>query len=191
MREENKQDISYIHTGMMSSCGLDVLHKSHQIIFESSAAVVLGPADKNALQKMIPRMLRKFDDRSVLSYGEVKRYIAVTSDGTIHVYAEATDPTALYVIPLVGLVPRKEDPLNPDYYSHTISPEPEAHAVSPFANSKSKRSLDTVLLVEGNKIKFQISFDTEIVGNNARERFVAACFHPYETSSAGGKEGHG
>jgi hypothetical protein len=165
------------------SSGLEVLRASNQIIFESSAAVVVGPADKNALQKMIPRMLRKFDDRSVLSYGEVKRYIAVTSDGTIHVYAEATDPTVLYVIPLVGLVPRKEDPLNPYYYSHTISPEPEA-----FANSKSKRSIHTVLLVKGGNIKFQFSFDTEIVGNDACERFVAACFHPYEVSGAGGKE---
>jgi hypothetical protein len=153
------------------SSGLEVLRASNQITFESSAAVVVGPADKNALQKMIPRMLRKFDDRSVLSYGEVKRYIVVTSDGTIHVYAEATDPTVLYVIPLVGLVPRKEDPLNPYYYSHTISPEP-------VANSKSKRSIHTVLLVEGSNIKFQFSFDTDLVGNDASERFVAACFHP-------------
>ena len=153
------------------SSGLEVLRASNQITFESSAAVVVGPADKNALQKMIPRMLRKFDDRSVLSYGEVKRYIAVTSDGTIHVYAEATDPTVLYVIPLVGLVPRKEDPLNPYYYSHTISPEP-------VANSKSKRSIHTVLLVEGSNIKYQFSFDTDLVGNDASERFVAACFHP-------------
>ena len=157
------------HNAMSS--GLEVLRASNQIIFESSAAVVVGPADKNALQKMIPRMLRKFDDRSVLSYGEVKRYIVVTSDGTIHVYAEATDPTVLYVIPLVGLVPRKEDPLNPYYYSHTISPEP-------VANSKSKRSIHTVLLVEGSNIKFQFSFDTDLVGNDASERFVAACFHP-------------
>jgi hypothetical protein len=123
--------------GMMSS-GLEVLRASNQIIFESSAAVVVGPADKNALQKMIPRKLRKFDDRSVLSYGEVKRYIAVTSDGTIHVYAEATDPTVLYVIPLVGLVPRKEDPLNPYYYSHTISPEPEAHAARRLRIAKAR-----------------------------------------------------
>lgn len=96
--------------------------KKFGMLYESYAAVVIGPAEKNAMQRLIPRKLRKFDDRSVLSYGECKRYVVVTGSGDIYVYSDVTDRYPLYVVPLAGLYPRREDPRNPHYRSHSISP---------------------------------------------------------------------
>ncbi len=169
----------------------DKLRSSHHcgISFESHAAVVIGPAEKSILQRcLFPRRLRNFDDPSVLSYGECKRYVVVTRDGNVHVYADASDRASLYVIPLAGLVPRREDPDRPHYFSHSISPTIQGGGCGIVAKTKSRRSLDTVLLVEGGVssgttveeddgdciIRYQFSFDRDEAGINASGRFVDA-----------------
>ena len=105
----------------------------------------------------------------------MKRYILVTSNSTIFVYADVTDPSPLYIIELKGLIPTKEDSNKPDFYSHTISPE--ANTGLPFQN-KSRESLDSVLLKrrEGtkDKIAFQFAFDKGEAGENASDEFVTA-----------------
>lgn len=174
--------------------GPERLRASGSVAFEAPAAVVVGPAGKNAFQRLIPRRLRRLDDRSVVSYGEVKRHVVVTSDGIVHVYADAVDVSPLYVVPLSGLVPRREDPDDPDYRSHTISPETQ-QAGGMIAKNRSRGSLETVLLMDGGggtergggDIKFQFAFDRGEAGIDASERFVAAVLSSSKEEGEGGR----
>ncbi len=116
-------------------------------LYESYAAVVVGPAEKNAMQRLLPRRLRTFDDRSVVSYGECKRYVVVSDAGEIRVYSDASDDSPLYVVPLSARMrPRRERPMKPHYRSHAISPMIQQGGM--IARTRSRKSLDTVLLVE-------------------------------------------
>ena len=147
---------------------VEELHNMHsKILFEAPAAVIIGQAEKSICQRMIPLL---FDERSFLSYGECKRYILITN-GTIFVYADVTDPSPLYIIELADLIPKEEDSNNPEFYSHTISPE--ANTGLPFQN-KSKESLSTVLLKKGKAIEFQFAFDKSEAGSDAAEKFITA-----------------
>ena len=141
---------------------------SSKILFEAPAAVIIGQAEKSLCQRILPLL---FDERSFLSYGECKRYILITNDGTIFVYADVTDPSPLYIIELADLIPKEENSNNPEFYSHTISPE--ANTGLPFQN-KSKESLSTVLLKKGKAIEFQFAFDKSEVGGDAAEKFITA-----------------
>lgn len=149
--------------------GVEALRATHPVVFESHAAVIVGAVEKTTCQRMIPCL---FDERSFLSYGEVKRYILIIGQGVIFVYTDITDPSPLYTISLSELVPNVDDRDSPDFYSHTISPE--ANTGLPFEN-KSKESLDTVLLKDGNgKIEFQFAFDKNEAGDDALDKFVNA-----------------
>ncbi len=172
-------------------CGPEKLRASGLVAFEAPAAVVVGPAEKNVIQRrMIPRRLRRLDGRSVLSYGEVKRHVVVTDDGIVRVYADVSDASPLYVVPLSGLAPRREDPDDPDYRSHTISPEAQ-QGVGVIAKNRSRGSLETVLLVDGaggtgggGDIKFQFAFDRGEAGIDASARSLPAVL----SSAPGGAE---
>lgn len=164
--------------GGTTSSGVEELRASCSVSFEAPAAVVVGPAEKSVMQRLIPRRLRRLDERSVVSYGEVRRYVVVRSIGDVHVFADVADRSPLYVVPLAGLVPRREDPDRPDYRSHTISPEAQCGG-GMLAKNRSKGSLETVLLVDGGGteaggIRFQFTFDRDEAGIDASERFVAA-----------------
>ena len=164
--------------GGTTSSGVEELRAMRSVSFEAPAAVVVGPAEKSVMQRLIPRRLRRLDERSVVSYGEVRRYVVVKSDGVVHVFADVVDRSPLYVVPLVGLVPRREDPDRPDYRSHTISPEAQCGG-GMLAKNRSKGSLETVLLVddggtEAGEVRFQFTFDRDEAGIDASERFIAA-----------------
>mmetsp|Transcript_25303 Transcript_25303/g.45589 ORF Transcript_25303/g.45589 Transcript_25303/m.45589 type:complete len:236 (-) Transcript_25303:102-809(-) len=159
--------------------GVEELRATQRVLFESPAAVIVGPVEKDICQKMIPCLW--FDERSFISFGEVKRHILIVGSN-IFVYVDFTDPSPLYTIPLLDLVPKREDPNNPDFYSHTISPE--ANTGLPFAN-RSKESLETVLLKDRNgNIAFQLAFDTNEAGIDVLDKFVAAVI---STKNNGGK----
>lgn len=149
-----------------SPCGLvESLRQSKKILFESVCAVIPGQAEKNFFQKHF----RVFNERSYVSFSESKRYI-VLSEGSCLVFADSTDPTPLYTIPIVNLHPKKEDSSHPHFHSHTVSPE--ANTGLPRAN-QSRDSLDTVLLTDNDdKIAFQITFDSLISGQDIVEKFL-------------------
>lgn len=182
---------------------MEALRATNNIVFESPAAVIVGPADKNSFQKLLkPIPIPFFHERSFISYGEVKRYIVLllTKDQecnaktlTLFVYAEKTDPSPLYTIPFSSetttiLVPLKEDSKFPDFYSHTVSPE--ANTGLPF-NNKSKGSLETVLLKDASsmKIAYQITFDRLESGEFVSDNFVKAINESIVTGGKGGKKG--
>lgn len=145
---------------------VDALRATQRVVFEAPAAVLIGAAERNICDKMLPC----FAERTFLSYGEIKRYILIL-DGNAFVYTEVTDPSPLYTIPLADLLPEREDPKHPDFNSHTISPE--ANTGLPFEN-KSRESLRTVLLRDGNgKIAFQLAFDEIDAGVDALDKFIS------------------
>lgn len=49
-----------------SKLSVDELKSCHTIVFESQAAVIIGPADKSLCQRILPLL---FDERDFLSYG--------------------------------------------------------------------------------------------------------------------------
>jgi hypothetical protein len=143
---------------------VEALRATGKVLFEGYAAVIIGPVQKNLCKKALKCF---YDERSFLSYGEVKRYIVILKDSnTIFVYADADMPSPMYTIPLENLELEKEDPKNPHFYSHTISPDANTGVLgAPFSNNKSKASLDTVLLIDGNgKIAYQLAFDNSEEG---------------------------
>ena len=148
-----------------TSLSIDNLRSTHTIIFESLAAVIIGPAQKDLCQKFCPCL----GERSYISYGEIQRHILLTNDNTLFVYADSTDPSPLYTISLVGLKPEIEDARHRDVNSTTISPGTEGTNMRMY-------ELETVLLYDGKgKIQYQFAFDS----NNASEigvseRFIAA-----------------
>lgn len=151
-----------------SKLNVETLRATHKVTFEAPAAVINGPAEKNLCQQLFPCIL---DERSFVSFGEIKRY-TVLVDMNLFVYADATDPTPLYTIPIGSLEAVEENSDRPHVHSHTVSPE--ANTGLPFAN-KSKPSLKTVLLLDGKgKIAFQITFDKLETDDEVVAKFVTA-----------------
>ncbi|KAK1737501.1 hypothetical protein QTG54_011787 [Skeletonema marinoi] len=121
-----------------SKPSVEVLRATGKILFEGYAAVIIGPVQKNICEKALKCF---YDERSFLSYGEGQYNIRI---------CDADMPSPMYTIPLEDLELEKEDPQNPHFFSHTISPEASAGILGePFSNNKSKASLDTVLLIDG------------------------------------------
>ena len=168
---------------------VETLRATGKIIFEGYAAVIIGPVPKNLCEKSFRCF---YDERSFLSYGEVKRYIVLMKDSNvIFVYADADMPSPMYTIPLEELSLEKEDPQNPHFYSHTISPEANTGLMGqPFSNNRSKGSLDTVLLVDGNgKIAYQLAFDNSKGGGgrgDTLDTFIKAVSKSSSLSAMGG-----
>ncbi|KAL7529609.1 hypothetical protein ACHAWF_003049 [Thalassiosira exigua] len=147
--------------------GVDALRKTKRVLFEAHAAVIVGPVERNTCDRLLPC----FSERSFISYGEVKRYVLLV-DGSILVYTDIMDPKPMYTIQLLELLPEREDPIKPDFYSHTISPE--ANTGLPFSN-RSKESLGSVLLKDSKgSIMFQFAFDTNETGSDAPDKFITA-----------------
>ena len=147
---------------------LESLRASNKILFESTAAVVHGQVQKTVLQKIIPRL---FDERSCVSFGEVKRYVVVVEDNC-YVFSEATDPTVLYAIPLNDLQMIREDPSRPHFRSHTVSPE--ANTGLPRRNL-SRETLSTVLMINiKGEIVLQLTFDCDVSGEDVVDRFLSS-----------------
>ena len=171
---------------------VEALRSTGKIIFEGYAAVIIGPVQKNLCEKALKCIF--YDERSFLSYGEVKRYIVIIKgSNTIFVYADADMPSPMYTIPLENLQLEKEDTQNPHFFSHTISPEANAGILGePFSNNKSKASLDTVLLMDARgKIAYQLAFDNSEEGGGGGDRtldaFVKAVGNAVSSSSKGDK----
>ena len=116
----------------LKKMSVETLRSTKQVTFESPAAIIIGPAEKNIFQRLLPLC---FDERAFLSYGEGKRYIIIT-EGCIFSYTDIGAFAPLYTIALSQLTPTREDPDHPDFYSHTISPEVSPpsllHSVCPF-----------------------------------------------------------
>ena len=150
---------------------LESLRASNKVLFESTAAVIPGQSqsERNIFQKTFSRL---FNERSYVSFGEVKRYIVIV-EGNCYVFADATDPSPLYTIQLNNnLQPVREDSKSPHFRSTTVSPE--ANTGIPRANL-SKGTLVTVLLIDAkDKIAFQLTFDTLVSGEDVDDRFVSA-----------------
>mmetsp|Transcript_16040 Transcript_16040/g.32288 ORF Transcript_16040/g.32288 Transcript_16040/m.32288 type:complete len:239 (-) Transcript_16040:182-898(-) len=158
--------------GKNNKSSLEALRSAHggKLPFEAPAGIIVGPADKNSFQKLV-KPFRIFNERAFVSYGEIRRYIAMV-DTNLFVYAEKSDPTPLYTIPFSDLIASKEDPNRPDFYSHTVSPE--ANVGLPFSN-KTKGCLDTVLLRDSSmKIVYQIVFDRLETEEGIADIFVSA-----------------
>lgn len=158
--------------GNKNKLSLEELRSAHggKLPFEASAGVIVGPADKNFFQKLV-KPVRIFNERAFVSYGEIRRYIAMVNANLL-VYAEKSDPTPLYTIPISDLIASKEDPNRPDFYSHTVSPE--ANVGLPFSK-KTRGCLDTVLLRDSSmKIVYQIVFDRLETEEGIADIFVNA-----------------
>jgi hypothetical protein len=166
LREEDDQPTH-------NSLSINKLRTVHIITFESPAGVIIGPAQKDICQKLCPCL----GERSYISYGEIQRYILLTDHNTLFVYADSTDPSPLYTIPCIGLIPQIEGVHHRDVNSTTISPGTEG-------TNMRMNSLETVLLYDRNgKIQLQFAFDTtnedggtgtSAGGKGISERFVAA-----------------
>lgn len=158
--------------------GVSALRGTQQVAFEAPAAVIIGPADRGVCEKIFPC----FAERTFVSYGEVKRYVMIV-DSNIFVYMDSSDKSPpLYIISLDDMDLMKEDSNNPNFYSHTISPE--ANAGLPFAN-KSKESLETFLLLDSRgNIAFQFAFDKNEANGDVVDKFIDT-----DVSSKGAKKG--
>jgi hypothetical protein len=160
LREEDDQPTH-------NSLSINKLRNVHMMTFESLSGVILGPAQKDLCQKLCPCL----GERSYISYGEIQRYILLTDHNLLFVYAESTDPSPLYSIPLIGLIPQIEDVNHRDVNSTTISPGTEG-------TNMRMNSLETVLLYDKNgKIQYQLAFDTTNEDGGEKgiaERFVTA-----------------
>jgi hypothetical protein len=128
------------------------VEKTTTTYFESYAAVIQGTPSKNIFRRCLPCML---DERDFVSYGEVRKYIFVTSPkGSCFIYGDIIDPTPLYGINLVDYIAVREDPNQPDSNSFTISPVPNTN--------KPRDELVTILLKTKSDLKqaYQFTFDT-------------------------------
>ncbi len=153
-----------------SKPSVEALRTTGKILFEGYAAVIIGPVQKNLCERALKCI---YDERSFLSYGEVKRYIVIIKgSNTIFVYADADMPSPMYTIPLDNLQLEKEDTQHPHFFSHTISPEANAGVLGePFSNNKSKASLDTVLFLDDRgKIAYQLAFDNSEEGGGGGDK---------------------
>jgi hypothetical protein len=120
--------------------------------FESYAAVIQGTPSKNILRICLPCV---FDERDFVSYGEVRKYIFVTSQRrSCFIYGDIIDHAPLYSIDLSDYVALREDPNNPDPNSFTISPVPNTN--------KPRDEMVTILLKTKSDLKqsYQFTFDT-------------------------------
>ena len=153
---------------------VEALRATGKIVFEGYAAVIIGAVHKSLCEKSFQCF---YDERCFLSYGEVKRYIVIMKDSNvIFVYGDADMPSPMYTIPIEELDCLHEDPNNPSFYSHTISPEANPGLLGePFSNNKTKGSLDTILLLDGQgKIAFQLAFDRSEEGESVLDTFTKA-----------------
>eukprot|EP00580_Thalassiosira_gravida_P002031 CAMPEP_0201604400 /NCGR_PEP_ID=MMETSP0492-20130828/4557_1 /ASSEMBLY_ACC=CAM_ASM_000837 /TAXON_ID=420259 /ORGANISM="Thalassiosira gravida, Strain GMp14c1" /LENGTH=237 /DNA_ID=CAMNT_0048068423 /DNA_START=424 /DNA_END=1137 /DNA_ORIENTATION=+ len=156
--------------------GLEAFRATHHVSFEGPAAVVVGPVEKDICQRCNPC----FDERAFISFGEAKRHILVV-DSNMFVFLDIMGHSPLYTLALSDLVPEKEDPNNPDFYSHTISPEANTGFRTMAVAAQSKESLESVLLKNGKgKIAYQVVFDKSVDGDDVVDRFLAAIV-PSET----------
>jgi len=154
--------------------GSEAFRATHNVSFEGPAAVVVGPVEKDLCQRCNPC----FDERAFISFGEVKRHILV-ADRNIFVFLDVMGHSPLYTLTLSDLVPEIEDPNNPDFYSHTISPEANTGFRTMAFAAQSKESLESVLLKNRKgKIAFQFVFDKSVVGDDVVDRFLAAITPP-------------
>ena len=165
---------------------VEALRATGKIVFEGYAGVIIGAVHKSLCEKSFQCF---YDERCFLSYGEVKRYIVIMKDShVIFVYGDADMSSPMYTIPITELDCLHEDPNNPSFYSHTISPEANPGLLGePFSNNKSKGSLDTILLLDGKgKIAFQLAFDRSEEGESVLDTFMKAVVQA--SSSSKGKE---
>jgi hypothetical protein len=145
---------------------IESLRSSNKILFESVVALIPGEADKNIFQRMLPRLI---DERSCVSFGEVKRHVVVV-EGSCYIFADETDTSPLYSIDVTNLRAVKEDVRRPHFRSHTVSPG--ARTGLPKAN-QSRETLGTVLLLDTKgKIAFQLTFDSLLSGDDVVLRFL-------------------
>lgn len=79
-----------------SKLSVDELRSCHTIVFESQAAVIIGPADKSICKRILPLL---FDERDFLSYG-VSYYYILWYDMIVKWYM-STNCSQIHII-LVG-----------------------------------------------------------------------------------------
>jgi hypothetical protein len=154
---------------------VEALRATGKIVFEGYAGVIIGAVHKSLCEKSFQCF---YDERCFLSYGEVKRYIVIMKDSHV-IFVYGDDDMSLlpmYTIPIDELDCLHEDPNNPSFYSHTISPEANPGLLGePFSNNKTKGSLDTILLLDGKgKIAFQLAFDRSEEGESVLDTFMKA-----------------
>mmetsp|Transcript_16699 Transcript_16699/g.23668 ORF Transcript_16699/g.23668 Transcript_16699/m.23668 type:complete len:248 (-) Transcript_16699:184-927(-) len=143
--------------------------------FEAPAAVCKG-IQKNALRRLLPFI---FDERDFTSYGEILRYVVIQSN-FCYVYAEETDLSPIYVIPLGSLLAVKEDPKSPNPRSFTVSPLPNTNM--------SKSTMTTVLLTDAKgALAYQFTFDNSS-DTKRSDRFIAAVENVNMMTKKGDKE---
>ena len=155
---------------------VEALRATGKIVFEGYAGVIIGAVHKSLCEKSFRCF---YDERCFLSYGEVKRYIVIMKDSNvIFVYGDADMSSPMYTIPITEFDCLHEDPNNPSFYSHTISPEANPGLLGePFSNNKTKGSLDTILLLDGKgKIAFQLAFDRSEEGESVLDTFMKAVY---------------
>lgn len=141
------------------------------IKFEGSAGVTKGMIINAVrkctlvLSKVLPAI---YDQRDFVSLGEIMRYIVVKDD-VLFVYAEKTDPSYLYTVPLGSLKCVKEDPKKPHKRSVTVSPGYGSGIDRQDAN------LETALLLDAkDKLVLQIVFNRNGDTTDITNRFIAA-----------------
>jgi hypothetical protein len=154
----------------MNDIPIEKLKEATGTSFEGPAGVCKGMTMSGIrkctlfLSKFLPAI---YDERDFVSLGEIMRYIAVKDD-VLFVYAEKTDPTYLYSIPLETLQAVKEDPKKPHKRSVTISPGYGSGI------SRQDDNIENALLLDAQgKLVYQITFnckdDKEITN-----RFITA-----------------
>lgn len=132
--------------------------------FESIAAVVPRPGSRKWYQKWFPIV---FEERHFLSFGEAQKLILVKG-GCCFIFTDDLSVSPLYAIPLGNLFPVLEDRKKPHPRSITISPV--------GINNLSSDSIQTVLLMLGDTIEFQFSFNIKDGQTNAKKFMdVVAC----------------
>jgi hypothetical protein len=118
--------------------------------FEGEAGVIKGCVKKDIMKKILPFF---YDERDFVSYGEVRRYVFVRGN-CMFIYADKSDPRPLYVIEMHKFMAEIENPIKPDKYSFTISPQAGTNMPGSY--------FTTVLLKDkhSKKQSYQITFDT-------------------------------
>jgi hypothetical protein len=141
------------------------------IKFEGAAGVTKGMIINGVrkctlvLSKFLPAI---YDQRDFVSLGEIMRYVVVKDD-VLFVYAERTDPSYLYTVPLGTLRAVREDPKKPHKRSVTVSPG-YGRGID-----RQDENLETALLLDAkDKLVLQIVFNCNGDTTDVTNRFVAA-----------------
>lgn len=96
------------------------------------------------------------------------RYVVVKDD-VLFVYAEKTDPSYLYTVPLGSVKAIKEDPKKPHKRSVTVSPG------YGMGIDRQDENLETALLLDGRgKLVLQVTFNCKDDTTDITNRFVSA-----------------